>query len=90
MRGANGSRMEKRFTSWKTDFTLETLLPLSNVTFLPLVGNQDHILHGSGFSSEGMKTLQLKHKKAPLPPSKNPVRSMTRFHTCLNSKLSNQ
>ena len=32
MRGANGSRMEKRFTSWKTDFTLETLLPLSNVT----------------------------------------------------------
>ena len=32
MHGANGSRMEKRFTSWKTDFTLETLLPLSNVT----------------------------------------------------------
>jgi len=32
MRGANGSRMEKRFTPWKTDFTLETLLPLSNVT----------------------------------------------------------
>ncbi len=34
MRGANGSRMEKRFTSWKTDFTLETILPLRNVTFV--------------------------------------------------------
>ena len=33
MRGANGSRMEKRFTPWETDFTLETLLPLRNVTF---------------------------------------------------------
>ena len=37
-----------------------------------------------------IKLLQLKHKKAPLPPSKNPVWLMTWFHTCLNSKLSNQ
>ena len=36
MHGANGSRMEKCFTSWKTDFTLETLLllRLRNVTML--------------------------------------------------------
>ena len=38
MRGANGSRMEKRFT-------LETLLPLSNVT-LYIVGGIEETIEG--------------------------------------------
>ena len=33
-RGANGSLMEKHFTTLETDFTLETLLPWRKGTYL--------------------------------------------------------
>ena len=63
----------------------------TKVFCLPWVGNQDHILQGSGFSIlRESKTLQLKNSKRPPSPSRTLYDQWLDFilETCPNSKLS--